>query len=98
MEYYKLANNLLSMREEGVSIWNSSKKSWKRWSFRVAAVAVAVYLYFITAQSELLLLGVGMILGAALQDIGWIWRIAKNWGFTEEVTNWEKVKKIAQNS
>lgn len=98
MDKAKLAKNLLSQREDGFSISRSIRKSWKRLSFRLAILVIAIYFYFSTTPNEAFLLVIGILLGGTLQDIGWVWRIGKNWNFTKEIINWNKVEEIAENS
>jgi hypothetical protein len=98
MDKVKLANNLLSQKEEGFSISRSIRNSWKRLTFRLALLLIAIYFYFNAAPNEAFLLVIGILLGGTLQDIGWVWRIGKNWNFTKEIINWDKVKEIAKNS
>ena len=98
MDKEKLANNLLAQREEGFSISRNIRKSWKRLSFRLAMLVISIYFYFSAAPNEVFLLVIGILIGGTLQDISWVWRIGKNWSFTEEIINWDKVEEIAKNS
>jgi hypothetical protein len=52
----------------------------------------------VTSVPTATVLGVGIVVGATLQDAGWIWKISGNWAFTEEVVNWERVQEIAKES
>ena len=98
MNKTKLARNLLESKEHGFSLGQSLRRSWKRILFRVVIITLAVFLYFRVTPDNALLLGIGILFGATLQDIGWVWRIGKNWSFTEEIIDWEKVGKIANDS
>ncbi len=97
MNKTKFATNLLEQKEHGISMGRSLKKSWKRLLFRVVIIALAIFFYINLAQNDAFILAIGIILGGTLQDIGWIWRIGKTWGFTEEIIDWEKVKQIAND-
>jgi hypothetical protein len=98
MDRSKLARNLLNQREQGVSLAKSAQKSWPRLLFRLAIILLGAYFYFAVSPNPFLVLGVGIVVGATLQDAGWIWKISGNWSFTEEVVNWERVQEIAKES
>jgi hypothetical protein len=98
MDKSKLAKNLLAQKEANFSLSRSMKKSWKRISLRVVMLIFAIYLYLNVVQNEAFILVIGIIIGGTLQDIGWILRIAKVWGFSEEVIDWGKVEQLATNN
>ena len=98
MNKLKLAKNLLEHKEKGFSISQGLRRSWKRLLFRVVIITLAVFYYFNVSPNGAFLLGIGILFGATLQDIGWVWRIGKNWSFTEEIINWEKVEQIVRGS
>jgi hypothetical protein len=64
----------------------------------VVIITLAVFYYFNVSHNGAFLLGIGILFGATLQDIGWVWRIGKTWSFTEEIINWEKVEQIASGN
>ena len=98
MNKLKLAKYLLENKEKGFSISQGLRRSWKRLLFRVVIITLAVFYYFNVSPNGAFLLGIGILFGATLQDIGWVWRIGKTWSFTEEIINWEKVEQIASGN
>ena len=95
MDKTKLAKNLLIQEEHGFSALSSIKKSWKRLAFRLVILALAIFFYFGIAPNLAFLLVIGILIGGTIQDIGWVWRIGKNWSFTEAIIDWDKVRQIA---
>ena len=83
MNKLKLAKNLLENKEKGFSISQGLRRSWKRLLFRVVIITLAVFYYFNVSHNGAFLLGIGILFGATLQDIGWVWRIGKTWSFTK---------------
>jgi len=98
MNRVKAATNLLKIKSEGFSARRIYIRSWKRLFFRIIVLCIAVYYYFYIESDVLFLFLAGMLVGATLQDIGWVLSVKKQWGFTKEVTDWEKVEKIANDS
>jgi len=41
---------------------------------------------------------VGCACGVLLRDIGWVRAIRKNWPFSDKVTDWEKVRRMAEGT
>lgn len=39
---------------------------------------------------------IGLYAGMILRDIGWFWAIKKTWPFSEKITDWEKVERLAR--
>ena len=40
---------------------------------------------------------IGMLLGCVSRDFSWLRAIGKTWAFTEKVTDWDKVSKLAED-
>ena len=90
-----LARLLLETRERGYSF---------RLFYRRSAQAYLVIFFMlgmfiaICAAFEIwaLFCGlIGLLCGFVLRDVGWVRAKAKSWPFTLKVTDWEKVKRVA---
>jgi hypothetical protein len=86
---------LLERKNKEWSFVRSLAKSWRRILLRVVAIVFFLYLYFNFRASALYMLAIGMLFGAMLQDIGWIFKIKQSWPFTNKIMNWSKVEEIA---
>ena len=92
----KYAIQLLIYKENGFSTKTVFEKSRKRYLL----LSFAIVIFFIIGvhfKDYISFLGAGLFLGMLLRDGVWIKAIGKSWPFTEKVTDWEKVKKIAES-
>jgi len=90
------ARNLLKLRKEGVSLAGVLISMRGRMLLRVAIFAGLLLLYYFGGKQSGTLMVIGLIIGATLQDIGWVLSGRKSWPFTEKVTDWAKVEHIAR--
>lgn len=91
------ARHLLAQRDNGFSVWASLHQSWRRLALRGVVLLLAIVLYLTVAHEEGVLVLIGILAGATLQDLGWVWRIGKQWDFTESIIDWEKVRRLASS-
>ena len=95
----QLARHMLVHRECGYSLLYILRRSIWRYALLIGAW-VALLVAFLHAEDpwqELFFMwGFGMLGGAILRDCAWFRRIRKSWPFTEKITDWEKVKRIAE--
>lgn len=98
MNEAKLAKSLLENREKGITLLKGIKSIKGRLLFRLVIIAAMYFLYRQSGNSDMLILGVGYVLGVTTQDISWFVAIAKRWAFTAKVTDWAKVEDIANEN
>jgi hypothetical protein len=73
---------------------------WLRWNARpylILAVLLVAYLALMAYGGTWLFfaLALGFGLGTVLRDVGWLRGVRKTWSFSERVTDWEEVQRIA---
>lgn len=90
-----LARRLLETRERGYGFRLFYRRVW-RWYLLLALVFGFALTMAALAELEPLFGGfVGAFCGVLLRDAGWVRAIRKSWPFSETVTDWEKVRRIA---
>jgi len=95
----QLAKHMLTHRADGYSLLYVLRKS--AWRYVLSVILVLILLTALAGTHDSILkfaflLGAGMLLGAMVRDVGWLRRIKTNWPFSEKVTDWEKVERIAR--
>ncbi len=92
------AIRLLEQREKGWSIIYAIKIMKMRFVSYMCIISIAIFLKSLSPPflATWFLIVAGIMVGAFLRDIGWLIRLKKNWPFTEKITDWNKVKAIAE--
>jgi hypothetical protein len=86
---------MLETRDRGYSFPLFIRRGAKRYLllfalFGFALLAFGVLQYWMTFNLML-----GMFVGCLLRDIGWFRAIGKTWPFSQKVTDWNEVQRIA---
>lgn len=90
------AIKLLEQYEKGFSIGLAYKRMFKRYLLSGILFALILYFAIYFKHEPLLWIGVGLYIGMFLRDFGWLKNIKKLWSFSEKITDWDKVKEIAE--
>ena len=90
------AIRLLNQREQGCSILAAMKSLWKRHVLYLLAILVCLYLRTKHDNDVLFLILTGFFIGTIVRDTDWLRTFNKLWPFTKKVTDWNKVKEIAE--
>ena len=90
------ARMLLRHREAGYSIGLAIKQGARRYLLLMLLCALFSYVAILLRAIPLMWLVVGMVLGTLLRDVAWYRTIKKTWSFSEKITDWERVKQIAE--
>lgn len=95
----KTASQLLKLKETGYNPWRLAVIS-RRQVLRLLFVLVFASLAQTNDLSSLFLTTFtfcgGIIIGAMINEIAFIFRVSKVWPFTEKTTDWEKVRQLAK--
>lgn len=93
---YLLARRLLETRERGYGFALFYRRSWK--AYLVILGYFGIVLPWMAMEDWWkLFCGLTVVLcGMLLRDIGWVRAIRKNWPFSDKVTDWEKVRRMAE--
>lgn len=93
-----MAKQLLLVREKGYNPWRVGVFS-RRQNLRYLIIVLMI---FLKANSEFepildtaLLGAIGVIIGAFVNEIVFIFRISNGWPFTQKITDWNLVEQIA---
>lgn len=95
----KIAQNMIKQRDCGYSIAEYFKKTAPKYTIRAIITVVLAATYFasdVVGIEGLLAGGAGLLIGATIRDCIWLLFIKRNWPFSEKVTDWDKVKAIAE--
>lgn len=90
---------ILKYKENNWSVFYAIKTMKMRILFYCILMILCLLLFINTPYLFLerwFLLLIGMGIGAFLRDIGWLVQIKKRSAFTEKITDWDKVKEIAE--
>ena len=93
-----IARVYLGHRENGFSIGASVRRSIRRYMIMPLVFVVLLILYSSVEEPRLkgwLVFALGLALGGFVRDFGWLLRIKQTWPFTEKVTDWQKVERMA---
>ncbi len=91
-----LARRLLETHARGYGFALFYRRVWK-WYLLLGLVFALVLTFAAEAELWLLFHGfVGCACGVLLRDIAWVRAIRKNWPFSVKVTDWEKVRRMAE--
>ena len=91
-----LAARLLVARDRG----GYTLGVWLRWNARPNLLAAGLLVAWCALQAyagsrALPALGLGFGLGMVVRDVSWLRGVRKTWSFSERVTDWEEVERIA---
>jgi len=96
-----MARHMLVHRGKGYSVLYVLRRSGWRYALLVGMLLLSVLVFKSTedwtAKGFALWAG-GMFLGALCRDIGWLWRIRRAWPFTQKITDWQRVERIAEGT
>ena len=92
-----LAKSLLDRKAANATLLYSIRKAWKILFLRVIFIVSSLYFYIEIEKNLILIIVVGGVIGATLQDIGWFMGIKKSWNFTTNIIDWSKVERIAKD-
>ncbi|MDP5211133.1 hypothetical protein [Microbulbifer sp. 2205BS26-8] len=95
MKENERAKQLLTQKEKGVTLATSMSAMKRKLTYRSIMLVAACLCYWFYGGS-LFILAIGMLVGVTMQDFGWLRVIEKTWPFTVKITDWEKVKRIAE--
>lgn len=98
----QLAQNMLTIKEEGPSVIRSLKRYIVQYLlFVIFAIALIVLSGDIGLPYKLggkvHLIFAGVLLGAIFRDIGWFLKVKMVWPFNDKITDWDKVREIAND-
>lgn len=95
-----LAKQLLKLRGSDYSPWKLGVLA-RRQLLRFLVIGLLVYMKVNSDLGSLLesalIFSIGMIIGAIINDIAFVFRISKAWPFTKKVTDWDLVEKMANS-
>jgi hypothetical protein len=92
-----IASRMIEIRERG----GQSYGQFLRWSVRpyligILYLGVALTVLYLMELYPLFYWVLGMFLGMYLRDFGWVRKTRKTWPFTLKVTDWDMVRRIAE--
>lgn len=90
------ARRYLETRAQGVTFALYFRRAAKAMACRLVIYAVALTILAQVDMWPLFWLCLGLVLGSTLRDVGWVRAGKKSWPFTEKVTDWEKVRELAE--
>ena len=94
----KLAKQILKIRKIGYNPWLIGVFS-RRQMIRIIVLLIFGVTYFGSSPSPstvtALALAGGILIGAMINEIVFVFRISRTWSFTEKVTDWNLVEKLA---
>jgi hypothetical protein len=94
-----MAQRMLAYRGKGYSVLYVLRRSAWRYALLVGLLVLSMIAFLsthdLTVKGFCLWAG-GMFLGALCRDVGWLQRIKRSWQFTQKITDWQKVKQIAE--
>lgn len=91
-----LARRLLETRERGYGFALFYRRSWKAYLVILGYFGIVLPWMAMEGWWELFCGLTGVLCGMLLRDIGWVRAIRKNWPFSDKVTDWEKVRRMAE--
>ena len=71
-----------------------AKKNWWIFALLLLPGALAVIIFYVLEMPELSFLILGMVVGASLNILGYLARLAKTWPMIEEIVDWKKLEAI----
>ncbi|MBB3170198.1 hypothetical protein [Simiduia aestuariiviva] len=92
------AKQLLAQRESGISVSSGLASMKGRMIYRFIMILICIAFYYSTEGAPVFVLIIGFALGMYIQDYSWLQSIAKSWGFTKSVINWQEVERIAKKN
>jgi hypothetical protein len=91
-----MANRLLFARERGYTLGLLLRWNAKGYAVRVLLFGAMLVALFAAEAWDVLALTLGLLLGMFLQDFAWGRAIVRSWDFTVRVTDWKKVRQLAE--
>lgn len=91
----KLARKLLPLQQRGPTYGRFFRNNVRLYTFQLVVFAAVLGALAWFDQPAGFLLVLGIVIGALLRDAGWVRSIRRTWPFTVAVTDWEKVRRIA---
>lgn len=89
------AKRMLETRERGFSFSHLIRRNAKRYLLRFAVMILVLAVFANLKLWVVFYVFLGVLIGALLRDIGWFRVIGRSWPFSEKVTDWEKVQRLA---
>lgn len=90
-----LAKNMLETRERGFSFGLYLRRGYVRYLLLTTYYTLALALFAALQVWPAFYIMLGHTIGVFTRDIGWIRAVRKSWPFTEKVTDWEKIQRLA---
>lgn len=91
-----LAKQMLESRGRGYSFGTFLRQQRKRHFLALAAFASGLVIVALLKNWPIFFFALGMLVGGFLRDIEWVSAVALMKPFTEKVTDWEKVRQLAE--
>jgi hypothetical protein len=89
---------MLNTREHGFSPGSYIKGHARRYLILILIFGLLLSVLAYIKQWPAFTFAVGMLLGSLLRDVAWVRQSSRAWPFTEKVTDWDIVQKLAQES
>ena len=90
------AIRLLAQKEYGYSFFIGMKSLRRRHILYLIAICVCFYLKPKYDYDVFFLILIGGFIGTIVRDTDWLRTFKSSWSFTEKITDWDKVKEIAE--
>src|SRR5688572_27946136 len=90
-----LARRMIEARKHGYTFGLFYRRSPTRYILLVSVVAASLAILALAQIWTPFWLVLGMFAGCVLRDIGWVISIRRTWPFSERVTDWDKVHRLA---
>ena len=91
------AKRLLEHKEYGFSYKLAYKGMRNRYVLYISSIVILFYFTTKTKDNAFLFVLIGLFIGTFLRDYSWLKAMKISWPFTEKITDWDKVKKIAKD-
>ncbi len=86
---------MLETRDRGYSFPLFIRRSAKRYLLLFALFGFVLLAFGVLQYWMTFYLMLGMLVGSLLRDIGWFRAIGKTWPFSQKVTDWNEVQRLA---
>ena len=97
MKPQEYCEQLIALKRSGYSVLGHYKRNALGFVPLFLIFAIAIYFLFddVNGINPLCAWGIGMVLGAFIRDIRWVFANKRNWPLKVRITDWSAVEEIA---
>jgi hypothetical protein len=90
-----LARRLLQVRQQGYSFGLFYRFNLRRYLLMIAIFGTLMTNLALAEAWRTFCTMLGLFVGTVVRDVAWMVTIRKSWPFTERITDWNKVQRLA---